>query len=163
MNEHYKTELWGQFGAALDMFENALQKCPENIWDDGQNFWYIGFHTLFFLDYYISEDPEHFNPPPPFSLAELDPAGVMPERTYTKEELINYTHYCRDKWRKLIADFDEVSMFKLWKDDRREYTMLKMSMYNMRHVMHHTGQLNMMLGKIDHDLPIWVSQTKIEL
>lgn len=158
-----KSSLWRQFGAAIDMFENAIAKCPPGIWDDDRQFWYIAYHTLFFLDLYLDKDPNNFMPPKPYTLSELDPEGVMPERTYTKDELLTYVHHCREKARKLIQGFNEESIFALWKTSYRQYNMFEMQLYNMRHVMHHTGQLSKMLGEIDHGLPLWVSQTKVEL
>ena len=163
MNEFFKTELWGQFGAALDMFENALSKCPESLWDEESKFWYIAYHTLFFTDYYLSEEPYKFLPPEPFTLSEFDPDGLMPDRTYTKDELVSYTRHCREKCRRFIAGLTEEKWEARWIDEGRNYSYFKVLLYNMRHVMHHTGQLNILLGKIDHDLPIWVSQTKIGL
>jgi len=74
-----KKELSGQFGAAIDMFENALQKCPETLWNDENQFWYWAYHTLFFLDYYLTEEPEKFAPPKPFDLSELDEERRMPD------------------------------------------------------------------------------------
>ncbi len=32
MIENLRTILWHQFGASIDMLENAIQACPENIW-----------------------------------------------------------------------------------------------------------------------------------
>lgn len=159
----FKIEMWGQFGAALDMFENALAKCPATLWDSESKFWYIAYHTLFFTDYYLSEEPDKFLPPAPYTLSEFDPDGQMPERTYTKEELVSYTQHCREKCRSLIADLTEEKAEKRWNDGQRDYSMYKLLLYNMRHVMHHTGQLNFLLGKKDHELPIWVSQTKAAL
>jgi|SRR4030095_5009279 len=159
--ETLKTELWKQFGAAIDMFENAIAKCPESLWDEESRFWYITYHTLFWTDYYLSTDPANFMPPVPFTLGELDPEGVYPDRTYTKEEMLSYLAHCREQCRKLLG---KETFSKLrWVTDWRDYSMLEMQLYNMRHVQHHTGQLNMLLGKIDHGLPIWVSQTKAEL
>jgi uncharacterized damage-inducible protein DinB len=157
------TELWRQFGAAIDMFENAIRKCPESLWDDGQNFWYIAYHTLFWTDYYLTEESATFLPPEPFTLGELDPAGLMPENTYSKDELLNYAVLCREKARTLLGGFTDDLASNRWIDDSRNYSMLEMTFYNMRHVMHHTGQLNLMLGRIDHALPVWVSQSKNEL
>jgi hypothetical protein len=161
MNNTLKTELWKQFGASLDMFENALVKCPDNLWDDDNRFWYNAYHTLWWTDYYLSTDPVNFMPPEPYTLGELDPAGVYPERTYTKKEMVNYIEHCREKLRKLLGNSEFLNL--RWITDWRDFSMFEMQLYNMRHVQHHTGQLNMMLGKIDHDLPIWVSQTKVEL
>jgi hypothetical protein len=163
MNEVYKTELWGQFGAALDMFENALVKCPEQLWEEESKFWYIAYHTLFFTDYYLTEEPDKFQPPAPYTLSEFDEEGTMPERTYSKDELISYTHHCREKCRKLLGSLTDEMAASQWKDKYRDYTLYKLLLYNMRHVQHHTGQLNLLLGKIDHELPKWVSQTKVEL
>ena len=158
-----KTELWGQFGAAIDMFENAMQKCPESLWNDENRFWYWGYHTLFFLDYYLTEEPEKFAPPEPYTLSEFDADGRMPDRVYDKSELLSYVKYCRKKCHDLISGLTPEKIENRWIDDSRNYSILKVLLYNMRHVMHHTGQLNLLLGKIDHALPIWVSQTKTEL
>lgn len=161
MNNSIKAELWKQFGASLDMFENAIEKCPAELWDDERQFWYITFHTLWWTDLYLSADPVNFNPPEPYNLDELDPAGVLPPRTYSKQEMLSYLDHCRNKLKELLNDprFSELR----WNNERRDFSMFEMELYNMRHVQHHTGQLNMLLGKIDHDLPIWVSQTKVGL
>jgi len=160
MNNTLKIEIWKQFGAALDMLENALVKCPNTLWDDDNKFWYNAYHCLFFTDYDLTTDPENFHPPEPYTMSEMDPSGIMPERTYTKEELIAYLGHSREKARKLIMQ-DIADM--RWNNGRRNYSMTEHLLHSMRHVQHHTGQLNMMLGKINHDLPIWVSQTKINL
>ncbi len=160
MNNTLKIELWKQFGAALDMLENALVKCPESLWDDDNKFWYNAYHCLFFTDYDLTTDPENFHPPEPYTMSEMDPSGIMPERTYTKEELIAYLGHSREKARKLIMQ--DIADLR-WNNGRRNYSMTEHLLHSMRHVQHHTGQLNMMLGKINHDLPIWVSQTKINL
>src|ERR1700685_389800 len=93
-----KSILWAQFGAAIDMLENAMRACPGDVWSDPSKpprwisrdvvgFWYVAYHTLFFLDFYLSDPAETFAPPAPFTLVELDPAGLLPDRPYTKDEL----------------------------------------------------------------------------
>ena len=164
MIETFKTELWKQFGASLDMFENALTQCPDELWTRKDTyFWYNAYHTLFYTDYYLSEDPDNFLPPEPYTLSEFEPDGTMPERVYTKEELLTYTKHCREKCRKLLAGFTEEKAAKPWINKWKNYTMFEMIIFNLRHVQHHVGQLNLLLGQIDHDLPIWVSQTKVSL
>jgi hypothetical protein len=94
----WKTIIWQQFGAAIDMLENAMRACPDQLWSDPSTrpawvsrnvvgFWYVAYHTLFFLDFYLSESAEGFTPPAPFTLDELNPAGLLPQRPYTKAEL----------------------------------------------------------------------------
>ena len=163
MNSEIKISLWKQFGAAIDMFENAIVKCPPQLWDDDKKFWYIAFHTLFFLDYYLDTSPDDFMPPKNFTMTETDMDEKEPDRIYTKDELLSYVKHCREKARKLIQEFNEQAAAALWKNQYRSYSMFEMQLYNMRHVMHHTGQLNKWLGQIDQKLPIWVSQTKVTL
>jgi hypothetical protein len=175
-----KTEIWRQFGAALDMFENAVRKCPEHLWnynystgkdttesknidDIRSTFWYIGLHTLFFTDYYMDMDPENFKMPELFGISQEDIDDVMPRKIHSKEELLGYIGHCRNKLHDLLKDMDETRAAFRWKNPWKDYSMIEITLYNMRHVMHHTGQLNMILGKEDHNLPIWVSQTKAEL
>ena len=97
MDATWRTSLWQQFGAAIDMLDNAVTACPDELWrvrlwDDAElpesaAFWYIVYHTLFWLDLYLSGAVEGFAPPAPFTLDELDPAGLLPDRPYTRDEL----------------------------------------------------------------------------
>jgi hypothetical protein len=169
MTSEQCTSLWDQFGAAIDMFQNALEKCPDELWDRGDKaeymFWYWAYHTLFWTDYYLDTDPVNFVPPERYNMSEFDPEGKLPDHICTKAELIDYAKHCREKLRKLINDFiaDPDLADRKWRDDRESDTLYEMELYNMRHVMHHTGQLNMLLGQIDHSLPVWVSHSKEQL
>jgi hypothetical protein len=157
-------EIWNQFGAALDMLENALIKCPDELWNkDDFKFWYIAYHTLFFTDYYLTEEPEKFAPPSPFTLSELEEDGRLPERIYTKKELISYTNYCREKCRALLSDFKPDRAAKRWINKWKNYSIFEITLDNIRHVQHHTGQLNLLLGRINQELPIWVGRTEVDL
>ncbi len=93
MDDVWKAALWRQLGAAIDMLDNAIVACPEEIWGDRSRrpeFWYLVYHTLFFLDLYLHGSEEGFVPPEPFTLDELDPAGILPERVYTQDEMRAY-------------------------------------------------------------------------
>src|SRR5258705_900239 len=114
MDSSLKTILWLQFGAAIDMLENALVACPDELWNTNPQFWYIGYHTLFYLDYYLSDEPENFAPPAPFTLSEFDPAGARPERIYSKEELLKYLEFGRKKCHDLIVGLTAESAARRW-------------------------------------------------
>jgi hypothetical protein len=64
MTDSFRETLWHQFGASIDMLKNAVVSCPEALWDNESEFWYLAYHTLFWLDYYLAEDPNEFLPPP---------------------------------------------------------------------------------------------------
>ena len=158
-----KEALWKQFGAAIDMLENAISFCPENLWDNEIKFWHNAFHCLFYLDYYLTLEPANFSPPPPFGLSEFDPDGAMPERTYSKEELLNYLQAGRIKCHSLIASLNEDIASARWANEYKDFSVLEILLYNLRHVQHHAAQLNLLLRQSIDDAPRWVSQTKTDL
>jgi hypothetical protein len=93
MDDTWKSIVWRQYGAAIDMLENAITACPDDLWGDRSRqpeFWYVAYHTLFFLDLYSHGTTDGFAPPEPFNLDEMDPAGVLPPRVYSKDELLAY-------------------------------------------------------------------------
>jgi len=92
--------LWSQLGGAIDMLENAIRACPPTLWGDRTRepeYWYIVYHTLFFLDYTLADSREGFMPPEPYNLDELDPTGVLPPRVYSQEEMLVYLEHGRHK------------------------------------------------------------------
>lgn len=163
MDENFKTVLWQQFGAAIDMLENALTACPDKLWNGGSKFWYTGYHTLFYLDYYLSDSPDNFLPPAPFTLSELDPADAMPERIYTKEELLTYLEYGRQKCHHLIVGLTTEKAAQRFINEYKNYSILEIFLYNMRHVQHHAAQLNLLLRQAANDAPKWVSRATLSL
>ena len=152
--------LWTQFGASIDMLENAIIFCPSELWDNEVKFWYKAYHTLFFLDYYLNMQPADFKPPAPFTDAEF--GDELPERTYTKQELLTYLQACREKCHKLIADLTEEQLNNRWINVSRtmDYSVLEIILYNLRHVQHHAAQLNLLLRQGINDAPKWISRTK---
>lgn len=149
MDLFFKKIIWQQFGAAIEMLENAIIACPDHLWDTETKFWHIGYHTLFYMDYYLTAGD--FTPPPPFTLSELDDSGVLPDRTYTKTELLDYLQYGRTKCRGLIETL--VTGQEVFS---KRYSVFEILLYNMRHVQHHTAQLNLLLRQGMNDAPDWI-------
>lgn len=162
MDAVLKDIFWKQFGAVIDMLENAITMCPEEVWNGESKFWYSSYHTLFYLDYYLDEEPGTFSPPAPFTLSEFDP-GAMPDCVYTKDELLDYLDHCRRKCHRVIHALPEGNSEKRWVNSYRNYSFPEILIYNLRHVQHHVGQLNMILRKEINMAPKWVSQTKAVL
>jgi len=170
MEETWRGVLWLQFGAAIDMLENAVVACPEEVWSDPSRrpewperdvvgFWYLVYHTLFFLDFYLYDNEKEFRPPAPFTLEELDPSGVLPERPYTKDELLSYLENVRRKCRAAIAALDD-GAWERKASTRPDTSAVELLLYNMRHVQHHTAQLNLILRQRIGSAPRWVSKAR---
>jgi hypothetical protein len=163
MDEQWKTTVWRQFGAAIDMLENAMKACPEALWGDRSQkpeFWYVTFHTLFFLDLYLSESEVGFLPPAPFTLDEMDERGLMPDRVYSQEELQKYLEHGRAKCRSTITGMTEERARRRCGFSWLDLSGEEMLLYNMRHVQHHAGQLHLILRQKTDSAPRWVRATR---
>lgn len=166
MDATWRANLWQQFGAAIDMLENAMLACPDVIWNDQSRrpqFWYVVYHTLFFLDLYLSDSAEGFTPPAPFTLGELDPAGRLPDRVYAKDELRAYLEHGRNKCRVTIESLTDERTRRRCRFGSLDFTVSELLLYNMRHVQHHAAQLNLMLRQRTDSAPRWVARTDTSL
>ena len=160
METTLRTALWQQFGAAIDMLENALLACPsahwnERLWSyqeqpDYPTFWYLTYHTLFWLDLYLTGSLEGFAPPTPFTLDELEPVRVPPEHPYTKEDLHAYLVDLRQKCQTTIAGLSDEKAHRQvnfpWTKGK-PVSFLELLLCTMRHVQEHAAQLNLFLGQ----------------
>lgn len=151
-----KGAVWSQFGASIDALKDAIELCPPEIWEKEQQFWYIPYHCLIFLDYYLTLPPKGFSPPPPFDLAEFE--DRLPDRVYTKDELLEYLAFCREKCRTFIEGMTEEVVMSYWTNESgsMHYQVIEILLYNLRHVQHHAAQVNLLLRQTIDDAPGWV-------
>lgn len=163
MTVPWSTILWSQFGASIDMLDRAIGDCPDELWHAnlwGEHtdrpelsaFWYVAYHTLFWLDLYLTGSveaglAEGFAPPAPFTLSELDPAGVLPERPYTKTELQTYLAYCRRKCHATLEVLTDETANQPCVFGWGTLSFAELLLDNMRHVQEHGAQLRMFLGQ----------------
>jgi uncharacterized damage-inducible protein DinB len=155
-----KEMLWRQFSTALDSFENALRDCPDELWERQlwedepdqwvargfSAFWYLGYHTLFWLDLYLTGAEEGFTPPAPFDLVEMEANESLP-RVYTREELLGYLEQCRNNYQNTIADLTPDQANRTYSFAWGNLPYAELLLYVMRHVQEHAAQLHMFLGQ----------------
>jgi hypothetical protein len=179
-----RTALWRQFGAAIAMLDNAMAACPASLWrarlwnapadrprpswipPEFSEFWYLAYHTLFWLDLYLAGCPEEdFAPPAPFIWTEGDPA-VSPERPFTKEELRAYLAALRRTCHTTLSTLTQerahqaISHYGWMRGQAVSY--LEIQLHNLRHVQEHAAQLSLFLGQ--HGIPdaalAWVARAQ---
>ena len=152
--------LWRQFGAALDDFGTALRDCPDELWEKKlwgdqpdqwvaagfSTYWYLCYHTLFWLDLYLTGAEEGFFPPAPFDLVEMEKGEVLP-RTYTRQELSGYLEHCRRRCRETIDALSIQQAHRLCRFSWGELPFAELLLYTLRHVQEHAAQLHMFLGQ----------------
>ena len=162
-----------QFGAAVDMLENALQSCPAELWsariwkEDSEpskysEFWYVAYHTLFWMDLYLSGSVESFAPPAPFSLDELDPVGLLPERVYSKDELLIYLELGRRRVHDTLETLTDEKARQTCIFSWGEVTFAELLLDNMRHIQEYGAQLNLFLGQEKGTASRWVAKARSE-
>jgi hypothetical protein len=171
MDNLWRSAFDRQFGAAIEMLDNILRACPDDLWNaclwrdpaqrsEFSEFWYIAYHTLFWLDLYLTGTVEGFMPPDPFTLDELDPAGLLPDRRYTRDELLTYLQHDRQKCRTTIEELTDEKAAQncqfLW----GEVSYAELLLDNMRHVQEHAAQLSLFLGQQRGTAARWVAQAK---
>jgi len=166
----WKKVVESQLGAAIKTLENALGACPDELWrgkmwqepadfSGCSEFWYVAYHALFFLDYYLTLENENFMPPAPFTLSEFDPAGLLPERCYRRGELLSYLAYSRVKCQSVMANLDVAQAQQQMHFPWGELSFAELLLDNMRHVQEHAAQLNMFLGQHINLDSHWVAKT----
>ncbi len=181
MDTYWRTLLWKQFGAAIDMLDNAVIACPDSLWrqpvwhdpsvpSQRTEIWYVAYHALFWLDVYLFGSEEGFTPPAPYTLVEQeDAAGPVPEQPYSKDDVRGYLAYVRQKCRDTIeAMTDERARQPVnfgWMREGEIVTYYELQLYSMRHIQEHAAQLSLVLGQ--HGVPgeqiDWVARASDDL
>jgi hypothetical protein len=152
--------LWHQFGASIDMLRDALIDCPDDLWERRlwedqpdqwvaagfSSFWYIGYHTLFWLDLYLTGAEEGFAPPAPFDLVEMEEGEALP-RTYSRDELLGYLAHCSRKCEETLKTLSSEQAKRLCRFGWGEISFAELQLFNLRHVQEHGAQLRMFLGQ----------------
>jgi len=178
MDSLWRIMMWKQFGAAIDMLDNALVACPDALWrqpvwhdptvpSERAEFWYVAYHALFWLDLYLFGSEEGFAPPAPFTLVEQDSAtGPLPNRPFTRDELRAYLASAREKCRSTIETMtDERARQPVtfgWMREGEVVSYVELQLYSMRHTQEHAAQLSLVLGQhgVPDDQIDWVARAQ---
>lgn len=159
----FKTICWSQMGAALESLEKAINECPDKYWGDLSHhteFWYISYHTIFWLDFYFSGSRDNFKPPAPFSLSEMEPSGLLPDRVYTKQELLTYLDHGRNQFKNIIESLTDEKADMKFSFGSIDLSIAELILYKIRHVQHHAAQLNLILRQKIDSAPRWVKSAE---
>jgi hypothetical protein len=151
MIEYVRQILTSQYDAVLCMLHRCVEACPPAHYEGkivSGTFRQITYHTLFFVDLYLSPSREEFVP------CELSRRGgdeFQPGFSpgLSQEETLAYLAICRQKAGQVMAAETETSLagpsgFSWYPVSRGELHLV-----NIRHVQHHTGQLSAYLRRCE--------------
>ena len=145
--------LLDQFEASLEMLGECVDNCPEEHWESrigNAAFWRVVYHTLFFVDLYLSADeasfaPREFHRDDAVALDGGDSgseASQSEDVPFSKEQITEYIEHCRVKARDTISAETQASL-----ENRSGFPWYPMSrgehhLASIRHIQHHVGQLS---------------------
>jgi predicted ester cyclase len=155
--------VWQQFGAAIYTLADTVRACPPELWNDPNDkmpYWYVVYHTLFWLDLYLSGALEGFAPPAPFTLDELDPNEVLPDQPYSQADLLGYLEQCREKCRSILRALTDEQARRPCAFRWGTISYAELLLYNLRHVQDHAAELHLILGQKTGTAPGWVTRAQ---
>jgi hypothetical protein len=155
----YKQSMLGEFDAALCMLNDCLTHCPDDQWDQPvakYPFWHVAYHTLCYVDCYLSPSNDDFKPSPEFHPKGMEEfEAEHPSRRFTREELLKYAAFCREKLGRSLVAETETTLAGPSGFPWLKFTRAELHLYNIRHIAHHTGQLGAFLRRAGVELR-WV-------
>lgn len=184
---HWQDMVWGQFGAAIEMLENAIRACPDDLWmglapgtrSDDVPFWYVALHAAYFLDVYLGDSEETYVPPASFPGAVPDPAGqraasvygerlcawadldglALPRIPCSRDQVLAYIAHAKTRCRATLGSLKTSDAALPCGFPWLGMRRGELMLYNMRHVQHHAAQLNLLLRQtLDQAPPGWVAK-----
>jgi len=174
MIEYWKKIIADQFDASLCTLNKCVSMCPNQHWR-GQigkcAFWHVAYHTLHYVDLYLSPDEKSFKPPRFYrsNVQFLDKLPwppheeVSPGEPYEKNVIAEYAAICRGKASETIATETQESLekrsgFPWYPISRGEHHLC-----SIRHVQHHAGQLSAYLRKTTGVGVDWIGKAEGEV
>ena len=139
-----------QYGAALAMLGQTIERCPDALWLDASYpnaYWHVAYHAAFFVHLYLHPDRESYRfwekhrPEYQFLGTVPTPPHRPPNigEPYTRSEVLEYVKLCEGLLDAAIDRMDlraSESGFPWYRMSKLEHQLV-----SLRHVQHHTAQL----------------------
>lgn len=149
-----KRVIQSQYFAALEMLKQAVDACPEDLWnapEDRNKSWHIAYHALFYTHLYLQGAEKDFKPweyhrdeyqfmgPMPWPPHDLPRIG----EPYTREDVLAYLAFVREQVQECLPTLDlEADSGFEW----LPFGKLELQFYNIRHLQQHAAELYERLG-----------------
>ena len=149
-----KQALKSQYHSSMDMLCQAIEKCPDALWNDQTHtnkFWQLSFHTLYYVDIYTQGTDENFVAWEKYKEnfqhlgrdSKEDPITL--EDAYTKAEILEYYNHI---YKQIDKRIDSTEMELISEVSWVSGTSFELQIHNIKHIMHHVG---MMFDRLRHN------------
>jgi hypothetical protein len=138
-----KQTIKSQYYAALEMLKQAIEACPETLWDTPgyeSPYWHIAYHVLFYAHLYLQPTEQDFVPweKQQDGYRSLSSDDEREGEPFSKEDLLAYLQLCREQVEEQVTALDlEAGSGFHW----LPFDKLETQFYNIRHIQQHTGEL----------------------
>ncbi len=140
---HYQQIIQSQYLATLAMLNQAIEKCPDALWNDPADknrFWHVAYHALFYTHLYLQPTEQAFRP-----WAKQRQAHDLAQTAdpYSKAEILEYLAFCQQQVTEIVPqlNLDAESGFYWLPLNKAE-----LQIYTIRHLQQHAGELMERLG-----------------
>lgn len=151
-----------QYRATLEMLKQAIEKCPESLWnhaDDKTPFWQIAYHALFFLHLYLQDAIDDFSPWAKHKDKYEDLDWLLEASTsaepYSKMDILEYLTECQQH---IVDQTERLNLEAASGFPWLPFSKAELQFYNIRHLQQHTGELMERLGTRAHMEVHWVGK-----
>lgn len=121
------------FDLALQQMADAVSDCPDALWESdlwpdeaptaarpggglhGSAPWFLAYHALSCLDYDLTGGFDPWRPPAPFD----DNTFGLPNRAFTKAEVLGYVEWCRERARATLDTLTDEAASRPVADEHR--------------------------------------------
>lgn len=146
-----------QIGAAFKMLETAIENANDTTWTAKINnvpFWQMCYHVLWFTDFYFHADQKTFQPRS-FDVEGMKNVMVKPDsrmleiqkHPISKSTMKAYCTYARQKANQFIQSIDNSFFTTPSPFEWHGFPKIDLVDYNLRHLQHHVGQLDIILRR----------------
>lgn len=134
--------LAGQYGAALAMLREDIERCPSDQWLEGKHpreFWRLAYHTLFYTHLYLEVRQEDFQrwSKDPRTTPDLPISSIS--TPFSQADLLEYCDIVGARVIPQLALIDLSSQESGF--DWYDIPKLDHQILNIRHIQEHGGQL----------------------
>jgi hypothetical protein len=158
LDELLRKALKSQYHAALVMLRQAVERCPNSQWAQGNPpFWQVAYHATFFAHFYMGPDEdafcpwEHHRP----KIQSLDEPPVPLGDAYTRADVLDYLSQCAAMVGPAVDALDLASRnsgFPWYQVSKIEHQII-----NIRHIQHHAIYLSAALRASGQEPVTWVA------
>jgi len=146
-----------QIGAAFKMLENVIDNTNDTTWTARINnmpFWQICYHVLWFTDFYFHANQATFQPQS-FDMEGIHNYWVKPDsqmienqkHPISKNNMKAYCKYVKQKANQFIHSINDTYFTAPSPFEWHGFPKIDLVDYNLRHLQHHVGQLDIVLRR----------------